>query len=215
VSAVILTMQQPNHVSTFASSPPLLSQQDSPEQYPQLIVLISGNRSLCWDQHGAAIAQHFHRIQQLFIQGQYVFADASSSVAAVSHYQQPHKLFAPCAFPSLLTTKITTTVADSHSIGPQRITLVHGGASGADAIGDRIARLLGWQVVSCPADWSNLGRKAGILRNQDMIDQYQPHVFLAFPKGPSPGTRDCIRRVEKYKQHPSSRLLYCQVDEMK
>lgn len=46
-----------------------------------------------------------------------------------------------------------------------------------------------------PADWS-LGRKAGPLRNQEMVDS-GIDLVLAFPKGESPGTRGTIRMAEK------------------
>jgi hypothetical protein len=56
--------------------------------------------------------------------------------------------------------------------GEEEITLVHGGCpTGADAIADGYARHLGWEVVVYHADWVSYGRRAGPLRNQDMVDR--------------------------------------------
>lgn len=53
------------------------------------------------------------------------------------------------------------------------------------------AKTLGWKVTPVPADWS-LGKKAGPLRNQRMIDM-KPDKLLRFPGGR--GTADCERRA--------------------
>lgn len=73
--------------------------------------------------------------------------------------------------------------------------LIHGGAKGADRIGDRIADDLGITRVSCPANWVAHGRSAGAIRNQFMIDTFKPDLVIAFPLG-GPGTKDCIAKAE-------------------
>lgn len=45
------------------------------------------------------------------------------------------------------------------------------------------------------ADWRKLGRRAGPIRNQLMIDKYHPELVVAFPGGR--GTDDMISRAEK------------------
>ena len=66
-------------------------------------------------------------------------------------------------------------------------TLVNGGASGADSLARRAAEELGWTVETYPADWETYGKRAGYLRNKQMVDS-QPDLCLAFPLGVSRGT---------------------------
>lgn len=75
---------------------------------------------------------------------------------------------------------------------PHLSTIVHGGASGADEIAGRVARFLGASVEVHPAQWAALGKKAGPIRNQEMVDA-GADVCLAFPLGESRGTRGCMR----------------------
>ena len=44
-----------------------------------------------------------------------------------------------------------------------------------------------------PASWSTLGRSAGPIRNQRMLDEGEPDVVVAFPGGR--GTADTVRRA--------------------
>ena len=76
--------------------------------------------------------------------------------------------------------------------------VIHGGARGADRLAGEVARELGIPVRAFPADWKRLGRKAGPVRNQQMLDEGQPDRVLAFRmEGDSPGTDDMIRRARK------------------
>jgi len=43
------------------------------------------------------------------------------------------------------------------------------------------------------ANWAELGRKAGPIRNQQMLDEGRPTLVVAFPGGR--GTADMIRRA--------------------
>lgn len=74
--------------------------------------------------------------------------------------------------------------------------LIVGDAQGADALGAQAAKRLGWGVEVHVAQWSEQGRKAGILRNLEMIAR-EPIVCFAFPIGESRGTRHCISAAEK------------------
>jgi YspA, cpYpsA-related SLOG family len=82
------------------------------------------------------------------------------------------------------------------------VTIVHGGARGADQLAAAVATTFG-PHVTCErwaADWDRHGKAAGVIRNQEMVDA-GADVLLAFPlhlsAGPSIGTRDCIRRAAK------------------
>lgn len=83
------------------------------------------------------------------------------------------------------------------SLLPPGSTVVHGAAGGADTIADEEARALRLNVEPHPADWKRHGRKAGPLRNQEMIDAGPYDIVFAFPLPGSIGTEDCIRRARK------------------
>lgn len=84
-------------------------------------------------------------------------------------------------------------LAANHS----NIEMCHGGAGGADALAAREAYLLGWPIKVFPADWRHLGKRAGVVRNQQMLDEFRPDLVLAFPLPQSIGTIDMMRRAEK------------------
>ena len=74
--------------------------------------------------------------------------------------------------------------------------LVSGGARGAD----RFALLWagthgvrGHAEKVCPDEWKRLGKRAGPIRNQRMIDLHKPDVVIAFPGGR--GTADMCARA--------------------
>ena len=79
---------------------------------------------------------------------------------------------------------------------PPGTVIVHGNAHGADALAGTIARRLGFSVEAHTADWKRLGRAAGILRNQSMLE-LGADLVLAFPHPDSIGTYDMIERARK------------------
>ncbi|ALF00932.1 hypothetical protein SEA_SERENITY_65 [Mycobacterium phage Serenity] len=84
---------------------------------------------------------------------------------------------------------------------PNGLTVVHGGARGADDIADRWAwgmKQEGWHVLPelHRADWDRYGKRAGILRNIEMV-KAGADICLAFPLGVSRGTRHCMAAAEK------------------
>jgi hypothetical protein len=79
---------------------------------------------------------------------------------------------------------------------PQGALVIHGGAKGADTLAGEVAAELGFAVKVYAADWAKHGRKAGPIRNQQMLDEGQPTEVLAFDLG-TPGTADMIRRSRK------------------
>mmetsp|Transcript_68560 Transcript_68560/g.161171 ORF Transcript_68560/g.161171 Transcript_68560/m.161171 type:complete len:173 (+) Transcript_68560:67-585(+) len=77
--------------------------------------------------------------------------------------------------------------------------LVHGNCRGLDLLAASVALELKWEVSAQPAEWSKLGRRAGPIRNQQMLDEFSPDICLAFPFSTSTGgTVDMIRRMRKY-----------------
>lgn len=88
------------------------------------------------------------------------------------------------------------SVLDQYDLLPKYCTLVHGGASGADTLAGNIWDSLAGVVEVHQADWNNYGKKAGTLRNKEMVDK-GADICLAFPDENSVGTWDCIKRASR------------------
>lgn len=74
--------------------------------------------------------------------------------------------------------------------------IIHGAAAGADTLADQAAAMWGLTRYPYPADWAKYGRRAGPIRNQQMLDEGCPDLVIAFRRrGPSPGTDDMIKRA--------------------
>jgi hypothetical protein len=73
-------------------------------------------------------------------------------------------------------------------------TIVHGAAPGADYLAAREAKALGYPIEGHPANWENLGKRAGPIRNQGMIDS---GVDLVIAFGGGQGTADCVARARR------------------
>lgn len=74
--------------------------------------------------------------------------------------------------------------------------VIHGGARGADDLGDRAARRLGIQTKVYPALWAVHGKSAGFRRTDNMLAE-GPDLVLAFWDGESPGTAYTIREATR------------------
>ncbi len=79
--------------------------------------------------------------------------------------------------------------------GPD-IVIVHGDATGVDESFATAAKGLGVAVEAHPADWDRLGKRAGPIRNGEMIRAgaelcLAVHRFIFNSKG----TKDCVRRA--------------------
>ena len=69
-----------------------------------------------------------------------------------------------------------------HSKTPVSV-LIQGGARGADRLAANWARANGVECHEYPADWRQHGKRAGYLRNQQMLDEGKPDFVIAFPGG--------------------------------
>lgn len=69
-------------------------------------------------------------------------------------------------------------------------TLISGGARGVDQIAEEIARENGWAIEQYLPDWDRHGKKAGILRNADMVNVAD--AVIALWDGTSRGTKSSI-----------------------
>ncbi|MHB1241735.1 MAG: DUF2493 domain-containing protein [Gammaproteobacteria bacterium] len=71
--------------------------------------------------------------------------------------------------------------------------LIHGAAQGADEMAAKWANGKGIHVLAFPADWENLRRAAGPIRNKQMLDEGKPNLVVAFPGGR--GTANMVRQA--------------------
>ena len=81
------------------------------------------------------------------------------------------------------------------------LTVVHGACpTGADQCVDRWARRRDDTVAleTHPADWRKLGKRAGPIRNQDMVDR-GADLCIGFLKDGSTGTRNCLALAKNAK----------------
>lgn len=82
--------------------------------------------------------------------------------------------------------------------GWDEVTLIHGGAEGADHIAHNYALLKGWEIHTFLPDYAKHGRSAPHVRNQKMID-LKPDLVLGFVRGMSSGTMTTLEKAFKAK----------------
>lgn len=79
----------------------------------------------------------------------------------------------------------------------QNLTIVNGGARGADELSSRWADK--WKIGKNihHADWNLYGIAAGPIRNKHMLEAYPKDstIVVAFPGGN--GTKDCVERARR------------------
>lgn len=83
---------------------------------------------------------------------------------------------------------------DSYWERSGHMVVIQGGASGADRLARAwcVRRLVMYE--NYPAAWKTLGKAAGPIRNQQMIDEGRPEIVVAFPGGR--GTGDMVKRAK-------------------
>lgn len=79
-----------------------------------------------------------------------------------------------------------------------KIIIVSGGASGADAMGERYAKENGFEVEKYSADWKKYGKRAGPVRNKKMAEICD--YVICFWDEKSKGTKSMITLAKKYNK---------------
>jgi hypothetical protein len=72
----------------------------------------------------------------------------------------------------------------------KNITIIQGGAKGADLGAKLFAIKYGIPMKEYKADWNKYGKSAGPIRNREMLNDSNPDVVIAFPG--SNGTKNMI-----------------------
>lgn len=73
---------------------------------------------------------------------------------------------------------INGLVATAGGVGS--LTIIEGGARGADTLAASVATDLGVKVEEFPAQWQKHGKRAGPLRNIRMLQEGEPEMVFAF-----------------------------------
>lgn len=73
--------------------------------------------------------------------------------------------------------------------------LAHGKARGADSLSGSWAIHHGVTVVTYEANWRELGKRAGVVRNEVMLREFKPDVLVVFPGGV--GTAHCTHTAKR------------------
>ena len=82
--------------------------------------------------------------------------------------------------------------------GEWAVKIIHGECKGVDLTADKVARKLGFQIISAPADWKTYGKAAGPIRNKQMLNMGANAVY-AFHQNisQSKGTKNMIEQAKK------------------
>ena len=81
---------------------------------------------------------------------------------------------------------------------PNEVCIVSGGARGADMFGEMFAKSTGCDLKVFPADWSTYGKRAGMIRNEEMI-KFADATIL-FWDGESRGTANMMSLTLDYNK---------------
>ena len=90
--------------------------------------------------------------------------------------------------------EIIDNIQQNQKVGRDKpITIVSGGASGADTWAEIYSIKHNCKLQVFEADWDKHGKKAGIIRNKDASD-----IIVAFWDGQSKGTLNTIQEARKH-----------------
>jgi len=65
----------------------------------------------------------------------------------------------------------------------KNLVIIQGEARGADYLAKMWAKNYSVAYESYPADWSKYGKRAGYIRNVQMLNEGKPDMVIAFPGG--------------------------------
>jgi len=90
---------------------------------------------------------------------------------------------------------------------PKDSVIIEGECSGADIQAKTSAIRLGLKVEPYPANWNKYGKKAGVLRNTQMLEEGKPHLVIAFHDdlSKSKGTLNMV--IQAYKKNVPFKIV--------
>lgn len=92
--------------------------------------------------------------------------------------------------------KVLDSFVKDRGLSLNNVTIVQGGAYGADYLAAEWAKANQVSCITEPAHWNRTAnRSAGIDRNQRMLDKWSPEVCIAFPG--HTGTADMVKRASE------------------
>lgn len=98
-----------------------------------------------------------------------------------------------------LGTLKTVFVNIASHVKNEDITIISGGAKGADKTGEYLQSMLkGSKLEVYPALWDKYGKSAGYVRNAQMITEGKAEYLLAAWDGKSKGTKSMIELAKKH-----------------
>jgi hypothetical protein len=90
-----------------------------------------------------------------------------------------------------LVRRVIHRLMEKH--GPEHLTIVSGGARGADTLAEDLARAYKLDCLVFPADWETYGKRAGFHRNAVIVDNAD-EVIALYADGPlSAGTSHTVK----------------------
>lgn len=92
------------------------------------------------------------------------------------------------------------------------ITIISGGALGADTLGKNFAAIHKYQFIEHLPDWNKYGKAAGFMRNSNIIES--SNIVVCFWDGLSKGTLDSIRKAKKLNKQIIN-VDYTKLNDMK
>lgn len=84
-------------------------------------------------------------------------------------------------------------------VKPVNPVLISGTARGADQMAERVWASAGLEIERHPARWDELGKRAGFVRNAEMVESGFDICFAFYAEGATNrGTDHCAGLAEKY-----------------
>lgn len=93
------------------------------------------------------------------------------------------------SFMQLVLNRVTLNVME------QPLTIISGGAKGADSLAKQYCEAVGIQIIEILPDWNKYGKSAGPIRNKEIVERSD--YIIAFWDGKSRGTKYTIDMAER------------------
>lgn len=141
---------------------------------------------------GVLVRQYADRLAKLLhVEILHPHADKPFTVIGTGSRRAEREVWEPVAQDCVLV--ISTWLRRFRHVA--RPIMRQGEAPGVDQMWKRAGKELRWQSDPMPADWTALGKAAGPIRNQAMVDKGADLCIGIVTTIESVGTRDCLQRA--------------------